>query len=59
MQRPFVLSTKLFVAFCFLAACTGDAGPQGTSGSGGRGGTSGTSGAIGGPGNPELHGCTE
>ena len=56
MQRPFVLSTKLFVTFCFLAACTGDAGPQGTSGSGGRGGTSG---AIGGPGNPELHGCTE
>ena len=56
MQRPFVLSTKLFVTFCFLAACTGDAGPQGTSGSGGRGGAIG---AIGGPGNPELHGCTE
>ncbi len=47
MQRPFVLSTKLFVTFCFLAACTGDAGPTGPAGAAGGAGPTGPTGPTG------------
>ncbi len=50
MPRPFVLSTKLFVTFCFLAACTGDAGPTGPAGAAGGAGPAGPAGPTGDPG---------
>ena len=47
MQRTFVLYSKLFVTFCFLAACTGDDGPTGPAGAGGPAGPTGPTGPAG------------